>query len=155
MSPPARFNQDLLSYQTDRTIDEVARDAFEPVLKLGEEIEALLTRMESGETDETLLNELSSKQELFEAQEGKLIDSKVHSTLSGLGFSQTEQHLPYQTFSGGWRMRVLLAKMLLMEPDILLLDEPTNHLDLPSIQWLENYLRTFRGTTHYQQIIIP
>ncbi|MEM6343054.1 MAG: ABC-F family ATP-binding cassette domain-containing protein [Bacteroidota bacterium] len=143
----AFFNQDLLSYQTERTIDEVARDAFEPVLKLGAEVETLLARMEAGETDETLLNELSSKQELFEAQEGKLIDSKVHSTLSGLGFSQTEQHLPYQTFSGGWRMRVLLAKMLLMQPDILLLDEPTNHLDLPSIQWLENYLRTFRGTT--------
>lgn len=143
----AFFNQDLLSYQTDRPVDDVARDAFAPVLKLGEEIEDILARMEAGETNETLLNDLSQKQELFETREGKLVDSKVHGTLTGLGFSPAEQHLPYETFSGGWRMRVLLAKMLLMEPDILLLDEPTNHLDLPSIQWLENYLRTFKGTT--------
>ncbi|MFK7925962.1 MAG: ABC-F family ATP-binding cassette domain-containing protein [Bacteroidia bacterium] len=143
----AFFNQDLLSYETERPVDDVARDAFAPVLKLGEEIEALLARMEAGETNETLLNELSQKQELFETREGKLVDSKVHGTLTGLGFSPSEQKLPYLTFSGGWRMRVLLAKMLLMEPDILLLDEPTNHLDLPSIQWLENYLRTFKGTT--------
>ncbi|MEL7340183.1 MAG: ABC-F family ATP-binding cassette domain-containing protein, partial [Bacteroidota bacterium] len=143
----AFFNQDLLSYQTERSIDAVARDAFEPVLQLGKEINGLLARMEAGETNESLLNELSQKQELFEAREGRLVDSKVHSTLSGLGFTPEEQQMPYQTFSGGWRMRVLLAKMLLMEPDILLLDEPTNHLDLPSIQWLENYLRSFKGTT--------
>ncbi|MEO1450307.1 MAG: ABC-F family ATP-binding cassette domain-containing protein [Bacteroidota bacterium] len=142
----AFFNQDLLSYRTDRSIDAVARDAFAPVLKLGAEIEALLQRMEGGDTDVQLLDDLAAKQALFEAQGGPTIDANVYTVLHGLGFKPEEHNAPYQTFSGGWRMRVLLAKILLMEPDVLLLDEPTNHLDLPSIQWLENYLKTFKGT---------
>lgn len=143
----AFFNQDLTSFETTAPVNEVVRQAFAPVLKLGEEIEALLQRLEAGETDGDLLDELAEKQALFESKGGNRIDAEVGAMLTGLGFAGHEQSNPYNTFSGGWRMRVLLAKMLLEEPDVLLLDEPTNHLDLPSIQWLEGYLRSFKGAT--------
>jgi ATP-binding cassette subfamily F protein 3 len=143
----AFFNQDLTSFETEAAINEVVKQAFAPVLKLGEEIEVLLQRLEAGETDGELLDDLAEKQSLFDAKGGNRIDAEVGSMLTGLGFAGEEQSNPYNTFSGGWRMRVLLAKMLLEEPDVLLLDEPTNHLDLPSIQWLEGYLRTFKGAT--------
>ncbi|MEZ4686933.1 MAG: ATP-binding cassette domain-containing protein [Bacteroidia bacterium] len=143
----AFFNQDLTSFETEAPINEVVKQAFAPTLKLGES-EALLQRLEAGETDGHLLDELAEKQALFESKGGTRIDAEVGSMLTGLGFAGNEQHNPYNTFSGGWRMRVLLAKMLLEEPDVLLLDEPTNHLDLPSIrEWLESYLRTFKGAT--------
>lgn len=140
------FHQDLLSYETDLSIFEVARQAYKPLLDLQAEIEALLEKMEAGEADEHAFDELAAKQATFETQGGNLMDASVHEILSGLGFSAAEHEQPYETFSGGWRMRVLLAQMLLTQPDILMLDEPTNHLDLPSIQWLENYLRTYSGT---------
>ena len=142
----AFFNQDLLSYQTDRPIVDVAKDAFADLLALGKEIDQILHKLEHGEGEAELWDQLASKQDTFETQGGNTIDAQVHSVLSGLGFSAEEHHQPYHTFSGGWRMRVLLAQMLLTQPDILMLDEPTNHLDLPSIQWLETYLKTFRGT---------
>ncbi len=143
----AFFNQDLLSVETDRPIFEVAREAFAPLLALQTEIEDILGRMEAGETDQDLLDQLSSKQTEFDHKGGPQMDARVHSILSGLGFPADEHDAPYKTFSGGWRMRVQLAKLLLMDPEVLLLDEPTNHLDLPSIQWLENYLKTFQGAT--------
>lgn len=143
----AFFNQDLLSFETDDVIFDVVKQAFAPLLKLQEEIDALLHRIEAGETDPKIWDELAQKQAAFETRGGSRIEANVGEMLSGLGFSNEEQHQPYQTFSGGWRMRVLLAKMLLEEPSVLLLDEPTNHLDLPSIQWLENYLKGFSGIT--------
>ncbi|GAB4424855.1 MAG: ABC-F family ATP-binding cassette domain-containing protein [Bacteroidia bacterium] len=141
----AFFNQDLLSYETQRSIYDVARDAFAPLLALRDEIRDLLHRLEQGADDPALLDELAHKQDAFETGGGTKIDAAVHSVLSGLGFAPHEHEAPYHIFSGGWRMRVLLARMLLADPDVLLLDEPTNHLDLPSIQWLENYLKSFRG----------
>ncbi len=66
--------------------------------------------------------------------------------MQGLGFANSDLQRPYKEFSGGWRMRVLLAKMILQQPDLLLLDEPTNHLDLPSIEWLEKYLQHYQGS---------
>ena len=76
---------------------------------------------------------------------GYNIHHKTEEILQGLGFSNESLSKPYKQFSGGWRMRVLLAKMILMAPDVLLLDEPTNHLDLPSIEWLEKYLIHYQG----------
>jgi ATP-binding cassette subfamily F protein 3 len=73
------------------------------------------------------------------------LQSKAESILEGLGFNTADLSRPLKEFSGGWRMRVMLAKTLLQKPDLLLLDEPTNHLDLPSIQWLETYLSTYEG----------
>jgi ATP-binding cassette subfamily F protein 3 len=78
--------------------------------------------------------------------DGYNIHHKAEEVLHGLGFSNDELEKPYKQFSGGWRMRVLLAKMILQAPDVLLLDEPTNHLDLPSIEWLEKYLLNYKGS---------
>ncbi len=142
----AYFNQDLLSYQSDNPIQEIVRQAYGELLQMESHIESLQQQLEAGSTDPALWNELVKLQQLFETKGGHMIDANVHSVLSGLGFSDQEHSQPFSTFSGGWRMRVMLAKMLLMQPDLLLLDEPTNHLDLPSIQWLENYLKTFSGT---------
>src|SRR5664279_3046621 len=78
--------------------------------------------------------------------DGYNIHHKTEEVLQGLGFSNAHLQRPYREFIGGWRMRVLLAKMILQKPDLLLLDEPTNHLDLPSIEWLEKYLKNYQGS---------
>jgi len=138
------LNQDLLSYSSDKNIVHVAMEAFERQNQLHDEIEALLKKLETDYTED-LIHKLSDKQSEFEALDGYNIEYKAHEILAGLGFSEADCHRKLSTFSGGWRMRVMLAKILLQAPDILLLDEPTNHLDLPSIQWLEDYLKAFTG----------
>jgi ATP-binding cassette subfamily F protein 3 len=119
-------------------------EAFERQNQLHAEIEDLLHKLETDYSDD-ILNKLSDKQVEFEALDGYNIEFKAHEILAGLGFLEEEQKRPLATFSGGWRMRVMLARILLQTPDILLLDEPTNHMDLPSIKWLENYLQAFDG----------
>jgi ATP-binding cassette subfamily F protein 3 len=138
------LNQDLLSYQSDKSILHVAMEAFERQNQLHTEIEILLKKLENDYSDD-LLNKLSDKQSEFEALDGYNIEYRSHEILAGLGFSEEEQERQLSQFSGGWRMRVMLARILLQAPDILLLDEPTNHLDLPSIKWLETYLQAFEG----------
>ena len=138
------LNQDLLSYSSDKNIVHVAMEAFERQNQLHDEIEVLLKKLETDYTED-LLHKLSDKQHEFELLDGYNIEYKAHEILAGLGFSEAECERKLSTFSGGWRMRVMLAKILLQAPDILLLDEPTNHLDLPSIQWLEDYLKAFNG----------
>ncbi len=138
------LNQDLLSYDSHHSILHVAMEAFERQNQLHDEIEILLKKIETDYSDE-ILHKLSAKQEEFAALDGYSIEYKANEILAGLGFSAEDQHRPLNTFSGGWRMRVMLAKILLQDPDILLLDEPTNHMDLPSIKWLESYLMGFEG----------
>lgn len=138
------LNQDLLSYHSEKSILYVAMEAFQRQNELHTEIENLLKKLETDYSDD-ILNKLSDKQMEFEALDGYNIEFRANEILAGLGFSQEEQQRPLATFSGGWRMRVMLARILLQAPDILLLDEPTNHLDLPSIKWLENYLQAFEG----------
>ncbi len=138
------LNQDLLSYQSDHSILHVAMEAFERQNQLHDEIEELLKLMETDYSDD-ILNKLSNRQEEFEALDGYNIQYRAEEILAGLGFSTADTHRPLKEFSGGWRMRVMLAKILLQKPDLLLLDEPTNHLDLPSIKWLETYLSSFEG----------
>ncbi|SEM93123.1 ATP-binding cassette, subfamily F, member 3 [bacterium A37T11] len=138
------LNQDLLSYQSDKIILHVAMEAFERQNQLHTEIEVLLHKLET-DYSEDILNKLSDRQMEFEALDGYNIEYRAHEILAGLGFSDADQERKLAEFSGGWRMRVMLAKILLQTPDILLLDEPTNHLDLPSIKWLENYLQAFDG----------
>jgi len=138
------LNQDLLSYDSHHSILHVAMEAFERQNQLHDEIEILLKKIETDYSDE-VLNKLSNKQEEFEALDGYNIEYRANEILAGLGFSTEDQQRPLNTFSGGWRMRVMLAKILLQNPDILLLDEPTNHMDLPSIKWLETYLNGFDG----------
>ncbi len=138
------LNQDLLSYDSHHSILHVAMEAFERQNKLHDEIEELLKKIETDYSEEVLYK-LSDKQQEFEALDGYNIEYRANEILAGLGFSTADQLRPLNTFSGGWRMRVMLAKILLQNPDILLLDEPTNHMDLPSIKWLENYLMGFEG----------
>ncbi|GGI24955.1 ABC-F family ATP-binding cassette domain-containing protein [Pedobacter mendelii] len=138
------LNQDLLSYDSHHSILHVAMEAFERQNQLHDEIEELLKKIETDYSEEVLYK-LSDKQQEFEALDGYNIEYRANEILAGLGFSTADQLRPLNTFSGGWRMRVMLAKILLQTPDILLLDEPTNHMDLPSIKWLENYLMGFEG----------
>jgi len=138
------LNQDLLSYESDKSILHVAMEAFERQNQLHTEIERLLQKLET-DYSEDLIQKLSDKQTEFEALDGYNIEFRAHEILAGLGFHDDDQKRPLSEFSGGWRMRVMLARILLQTPDILLLDEPTNHLDLPSIKWLEGYLQAFAG----------
>lgn len=138
------LNQDLLSYSSSDTILEVAMQAFAEPLRLEKEIHALLEKMEHDHSEE-ILHELHDKQVAYEAADGYNIQHKAEALLEGLGFSTPDLSRPLDQFSGGWRMRVMLAKMMLQQPDLLLLDEPTNHLDLPSIQWVEKYLQDYKG----------
>lgn len=138
------LNQDLLSYQSEDSILDVALEAFQETLRLQEEIDAVLKQMETDYSDE-VINKLAKLQDQFEANEGYTIKAKAEEVLEGIGFNTKDLQRPLKTFSGGWRMRVMLAKLLLEKPSLLMLDEPTNHLDLPSIQWVENYLKTYEG----------
>ncbi|MET6997377.1 ABC-F family ATP-binding cassette domain-containing protein [Chitinophaga defluvii] len=138
------FNQDLLSFETDDSILSVGMTAFGEALELEKDIERITKELEHSQ-DEALLHEFSDKLHAFEALDGYNMKHKSAQVLEGLGFSTADLDRPYSQFSGGWRMRVLLAKLILQQPDVLMLDEPTNHLDLPSIEWLEKYLSTYNG----------
>jgi len=138
------LNQDLLSYQTEESILSVAMTAFKDALMLQKRIDDILHQMETNYSDD-LVHKLTKAQEQFEMLEGYSIQSKAEEILEGIGFSTEDLKKPLKQFSGGWRMRVMLAKLLLEKPSLLMLDEPTNHLDLPSIQWIENYLKTYEG----------
>lgn len=139
------LHQDLLSFDTNDSILQVALGAFEKVLQLEKEIEVLGHELERT-GDEKTLHDYSDKLHELETLGGYNIHHKTEEVLQGLGFENKDLNRPYKEFSGGWRMRVLLAKMILQQPDLLLLDEPTNHLDLPSIEWLEKYLIHYQGS---------
>lgn len=139
------LHQDLLSFDTEESILQVALGAFERVLQLEQEIEILGKELERT-GDEKILHEYSDRLHEMETLGGYDIHHRTEEVLQGLGFSNSDLQRPYKEFSGGWRMRVLLAKMILQQPDLLLLDEPTNHLDLPSIEWLEKYLQHYKGS---------
>lgn len=138
------LNQDLLSYQSDDSILQVAMMAFEETLKLEKQIAEVLGQMETNYSDD-LVEKLGKLQERYEDQDGYVLQSKAEEILEGIGFSTQDLQRPLREFSGGWRMRVMLAKLLLEKPTLLMLDEPTNHLDLPSIQWVEKYLSSYDG----------
>lgn len=139
------LNQDLLSFQSDESIVAVAMDAFKEAVEYEIKIEHLLKEMEH-DYSEKLVNKLSSLQEKYESLGGYTLQSQAEEILEGVGFKTSDLHRPLSEFSGGWRMRVMLAKLLLEKPSILMLDEPTNHLDLPSIKWVENYLKNYEGS---------
>src|SRR5260221_9454123 len=139
------LTQDLLTFYTNNSILKVALGAFEKILSLEKEIENLGKKLENS-SDEKLLHEYTDKLHELETLGGYSIHHKTEEVLQGLGFENADLQRPFNEFSGGWRMRVLLAKMILQQPDLLLLDEPTNHLDLPSIEWLEKYLQHYQGS---------
>ena len=132
------------------TLAEETAKAFEEVLRLEAEIEAL-TREIAERTDyesseyEQLLHRLNDAQDHYHILGGETRDADIEKTLLGLGFKRSDFGRATSEFSGGWRMRIELAKLLLRRPSIFLLDEPTNHFDIESIQWLEEYLRNYNG----------
>jgi ATP-binding cassette subfamily F protein 3 len=140
------FNQDLLSFSTDNSILSVGTTAFEKAVAIEKELEEIMKDLEEKPEDEALLIQYSDTLHDFELAGGYEMEHRAAEVLEGLGFSTKDLQRPYNQFSGGWRMRVLLAKLMLQQPDILMLDEPTNHLDLPSIEWLERYLQSYPGT---------
>lgn len=140
------LHQDLLSFDTSETITEVALGAFERVRELEKEIEKLGVELEANPEDNDILIKYTDALHEIDVLDGYNIEHKAEEVLHGLGFTNKDLSRPYKEFSGGWRMRVLLAKMILQAPDVLLLDEPTNHLDLPSIEWLEKYLIHYKGS---------
>ena len=138
--------QDGLSH-SGRSLIEEAGLAFKPLLDMRQEIALLEDRLGDDHLPESehaaMLSRYSDLQDEFRRLEGYSIDLKISTVLRGLGFSQADLDRPCETFSGGWQMRIALAKLLLGRPGLLLLDEPTNHLDLEARNWLEEYLSTY------------
>ncbi len=129
-------------------IDEVVASAHE-IRALGERAEELQLQIaeagERGEDLDRLLAEYGQVQDRFERLGGYELESNARQILAGLGFPVSEFDKPCREFSGGWQMRIALAKLFLRHPDVLLLDEPTNHLDLESVQWLRGFIATYEG----------
>ena len=140
------LNQDLLSVEFDESVRDVVLSGREDLVKLDIEIHQLLKEIETNYDDEQRLNRLGEVQEQFGQLGGYDWQSQGEKILEGLGFPTDWLGRPLKELSGGWRMRAILGRLLLMAPDLLLLDEPTNHLDLPTIQWLEGYLQEYQGT---------
>ena len=141
--------QQMQVADTTTLIAETAK-AFEEVLALEAEIERLTAEIAvrtdyESEEYEKLLHRLNDANDRYHILGGDTRDADIEKTLLGLGFRREEFEKPTCEFSGGWRMRIELAKLLLRRPSIFLLDEPTNHLDIESIQWLEEYLKNYNG----------
>ncbi len=139
-----------LKIESDKNVLDETRRAFDDILQLEESIEHIkeeLDRRDDHSSDGymALVQEFNDKEEALRLAGGYDIEGEIERILKGLGFNSEDLQRPLTEFSGGWQMRVELAKILLRKPDLLLLDEPTNHLDIESIRWLEGFLQTFEG----------
>lgn len=140
----------VMVLQDDTTVKEEARKAFADNTRLKEKVERMnreLTERTDYESEEYMLlvERFTQAHERWLMIGGENYEAEIERTLTGLGFSRKDFDRPTSEFSGGWRMRIELAKILLRKPDVLLLDEPTNHLDIDSIQWLEQFLAQSSG----------
>lgn len=141
------FKQDTAEMSGRSALQEVIAGAG-AVFEIGKELEALEHRMSDPDVKPLTDAEMEKYGELqseFLKRDGYSLESRAQAILEGLGIQGARQHEPVEHFSGGWKMRIALARILTLEPDVLLLDEPTNHLDLESIIWLEAWLGEFRG----------
>ena len=141
--------QQMRVADTTSLVAETAK-AFDEVLRIEAEIERLTTEIGSRTDYESeeyadLIHRLNDYNDRYHILGGDTREADIERTLLGLGFKRTDFERPTREFSGGWRMRIELAKLLLRRPSIFLLDEPTNHLDIESIQWLEEYLKNYNG----------
>src|SRR3712207_1709872 len=140
----AYLPQHLLT-EDDSTVFEEASKAFGKILAMKAQMDELNAQLETRTDYESedyyaIIEQVSELSEKYYSIEEINFDAEVEKTLKGLGFSRSDFNRPTTEFSGGWRMRIELAKILLQQPDLILLDEPTNHLDIESIQWLEDFL---------------
>ena len=143
--------QEIQEERSEHTVLDEAMTAFEEIYELEKEAESITETLKAVSDFESqeykrLISRLDIIHTELTARDAHKTQYQAEKLLMGLGFETDELAKPIDTFSGGWRMRVALAKLLLRNPDLLLLDEPTNHLDIESIDWLENYLKTFPGT---------
>lgn len=136
-----------MNVSDETTLKEETRKAFNDVLALNKELEEINQRLASvndyeSEEYQKLIERFTALHDRLEITGAMSMEAEIETILTGLGFARSDFDRPTKEFSGGWRMRVELAKILLRRPDVLLLDEPTNHLDIESIQWLENFINT-------------
>lgn len=135
---------------SEQSLYEEAEKAFAPLLALQLESEQLYKKMQDSDPESDDFKELVERhgeiQHLLDDSDIYTIKGKIEKVLLGLGFKRDDMEKPVSSFSGGWQMRLKLAKMLLEAPSLLLLDEPTNHLDLESLTWVEQFLRTYSGS---------
>ncbi len=141
--------QQMRVADTTSLVAETAK-AFDEVLRIEADIERLTSEIASRTDYETeayaeLIHRLNEANDRYHILGGDTREADIERTLLGLGFKRSDFERPTREFSGGWRMRIELAKLLLRRPSIFLLDEPTNHLDIESIQWLEEYLKNYNG----------
>jgi ATP-binding cassette, subfamily F, member 3 len=134
----------------ERTVFEEAREAFSEVLALDRKIKKINHQLADRTDYESkeyldLIHDLTEATDRYQLLGGDAIEASIEQTLTGLGFKRSDFSRPTAEFSGGWRMRIELAKILLKKPDVLLLDEPTNHLDIEAIQWFEDFLKEYPG----------
>ncbi len=138
--------QDGLTH-SGRTVFEEAASAFQPLLDLKAEMHDIEARLGDSSVPQNehdaMLARYSDLQDRFRLADGYSMDLRIATVLRGLGFDRDDAQRPAETFSGGWQMRIALAKLLLGRPNLLLLDEPTNHLDLDARNWLEEYLASY------------
>ncbi len=139
-----------IKLRSDKSVIDETLTAFKEELKLQNDIDELnnlISKRDDYQSDEynKLVQKLAELTERFDILDGPRIEVKSRQVLRGLGFLESDMNAPLCKFSGGWQMRVELAKILLKEPQLLMLDEPTNHLDIQSITWLENYLAEYPG----------
>lgn len=144
------LEQEVLEVSLEKSVLQVALTAFAEAIRIEHRLEDIYKSLETTTNYESdayhnLLVEMERLQDRYAILEGDRKEAKTATVLEGLGFATEQLHQPLARFSGGWRMRVLLAKLLLEHPDVLLLDEPTNHLDIDSIEWLEEYLKSYDG----------
>ena len=141
--------QESAEFFTENSLYKEAETAFAPLLALQSEVDQLHEKMDGMDATSTQFQQLLHRQGEIQLQlEGSelyAIEGKIEKVLLGLGFKREDMEKPVASFSGGWQMRLKLAKMLLEAPALMLLDEPTNHLDLESLTWVENFLKTCNG----------
>jgi len=141
------LSQDVQDLASGRSVIDETLTAFDAIKSLQTREEELALALENPETNHAkILSKLEIIHERLAVQGAHSAQSRAEAVLEGLGFATDDLQRPIETLSGGYRMRVALAQILLQKPDVLLLDEPTNHLDILSIDWLETYLKIYSGT---------